>query len=62
MGAKETGGLAEIEVTEAMLEAGDAVLREHYLGDGVYDLRDGIMTEVYRAMFRRRPLPVDQGR
>jgi hypothetical protein len=43
------------EITPEMLEAASAVLAEHYFGDGIYDVRDEIMAEMYRAMYRLRP-------
>jgi hypothetical protein len=44
----------EIEVTEAMTDAASEVLAEHYMGDGMYDVRDEIMAKVYRAMHAAR--------
>lgn len=39
-----------IEVTPDMCDAASEVLGEHYLGEGVYDLGDPVLTAMYRAM------------
>jgi hypothetical protein len=41
-------------VTAAMLSEGHRVLSEHYLGDGVYDLRDEVLAKLYQAMHSTR--------
>lgn len=47
---KKVNNSPQIEVTPEMLEAASEFLEQHYLGDGVYDLSDGVMTGLYRAM------------
>lgn len=48
-GPPEPGG---IEVTPEMIAAAIEVLREHYLGEAVYDLTPPVLAELYRAMRR----------
>jgi len=43
------------------MAAASKVLADHYLGEGVYDVRDEIMAQVYRAMYRLRPESEDRG-
>jgi hypothetical protein len=51
----ETGRRAgEIEVTEAMLDAGSALLADRYIADGAYDLRRGVLAELYVVMTEAR--------
>lgn len=48
----------EIEVTEAMLDAGREVMNAHYFGDGVYDIpgpNGENLAAVFRAMVSVRP-------
>ena len=45
----------EIEITPAMLAAGAEELARGYLGDNVYDLGEGRLENIYRAMYRLRP-------
>lgn len=40
----------EFKVTPEMLREGSRILAEHYMGEGVYDLRGKILTEIYLAM------------
>ena len=40
----------EIKVTEAMIEAGEKVLSEVYLGDGVYDVSEETLRRLFLAM------------
>lgn len=47
--------LDEIEITPEMISAANDVLREHYMGDRVYDLRDPCLMQMYRAMPESRP-------
>jgi len=42
----------KIEVTDAMVRAGSRALATHYLSEGVYDLTDPTLVEVYLAMRR----------
>ena len=46
----------EIEVTEEMLAAGEEIFNANYIGEGVYDVSDVVMAQVYRAMASARPL------
>jgi hypothetical protein len=50
----EANSTDEIEVTPEMIEAGEAILANHYLGDGVYDVSAQVISEMYRAMCLRR--------
>lgn len=48
----------EIEVTPEMIEAGSMVLARFYLGDGIYDVREPCLRELYRAMVIRSKYPL----
>ncbi len=54
----EKSALDEIEVTDAMIEAGFNVLRYSYFSEGSLGDRDGLlMAEIYRAMVASRDAP-----
>lgn len=48
--------LPKVEITPAMLTAASEALEAHYLGEGVYDLRDSVIKELYLAMKKARQL------
>ncbi len=52
MSATDTG--EGTEITPAMIDAGTTVLRDHYIGDGVYDLREETIAALYRSMYLLR--------
>ena len=43
-------GAPVIEVTEAMVNAARTVLNRRYLGEGVYDVSDPFLCDLFRAM------------
>ncbi len=52
---RELSAESEIEITTDMLRKGNAVLNEHYLGDGIYDLREETLREIFRVMYLSKP-------
>jgi hypothetical protein len=45
----------EIEVTPEMIGAATIALMAFYMGDGIYDLREPCLADLYRAMHESRP-------
>jgi hypothetical protein len=44
----------EVIVTDEMLSAASEVLMDFYIGDGIYDVREPCLAQMYRAMERSR--------
>jgi len=44
--------VSEVEVTDAMLDAAQAVFENYYVGEGTYALSDECLVATFKAMMR----------